>query len=39
MVLDQGNLVEFDTVPNLLAKPNGIFASMAAAAGLADSST
>ena len=34
MVLDQGNLVEFDTVPNLLARPGGVFAGMAAAAGL-----
>lgn len=34
LVLDQGNLAEFDTVPNLLAKPNGIFAGMAAAAGV-----
>lgn len=34
LVLDKGQVVEFDTVPNLLAIPGGVFAGMARAAGL-----
>lgn len=34
LVLDKGRVVEFDTVPNLLAQPAGLFASMARASGL-----
>lgn len=34
MVLDKGEVVEFDTVPNLLAQPDSIFTGMARDAGL-----
>lgn len=34
MVLDQGKLVEFDTLKNLLANTDGVFSSLIASAGL-----
>eukprot|EP01125_Pyxidicula_operculata_P021880 TRINITY_DN8721_c0_g1_i1.p1 TRINITY_DN8721_c0_g1~~TRINITY_DN8721_c0_g1_i1.p1 ORF type:complete len:1258 (+),score=294.88 TRINITY_DN8721_c0_g1_i1:29-3775(+) len=34
LVMDKGNIVEFDTIPNLLAKKNGSFTNLVLRAGL-----